>query len=96
MTRRGFDTQAAAALPATKWFLRVSPIEAGIDALERGIARRSRRIVAPRWSAGALPFRMGIQPLIERVTQRNLARVLEIARAEDAPLTTSQPDEHDG
>ena len=95
MTRLGFSTDAAKTLPATKWFVHVTPLKVGIDALERGITRRSRRIVAPRWSAGSLPFRMVVQRVADRVTQRKLDRVLEIARAENAPLTTAQPDEPD-
>lgn len=96
MTRRGFDTRAARALPAAKWVGRSRPLEIGIDALERGIARRSRRIVAPRWMAGALPLRMAIQPIVERVTQPRLAKALAIAREERVQLTTSQADEVDG
>ena len=95
MTRRGFDTEAASAFPAAKRFIRVTPLEVGIDVLERGIAKRSRYIVAPRWNAPALPFRMTFQYVAERITQRKLDRVLEIARTENAPLTTSQPDETD-
>lgn len=93
MTRRGFGTKAASAFPAVKWFVHIAPLEVGIDALERGIARRSRRIVAPRWTAGSLPFRMVVQRVADQVTRKNLGRVLEIAREENAPLTTSQPDE---
>jgi NAD(P)-dependent dehydrogenase (short-subunit alcohol dehydrogenase family) len=96
MTRRGFDTRAARALPAAKWVGRSRPLEIGINALERGIARRSRRIVAPRWMAGALPMRMAIQPIVERVTQPRLAKALAIAREERVQLTTSQADEVDG
>jgi NAD(P)-dependent dehydrogenase (short-subunit alcohol dehydrogenase family) len=95
MTRRGFDTRASRALPASRWVGRARPLEIGIDALERGIARRARRIVAPRWMAGALPFRMAIQPVIERVTQPKLAKVLAIAREERVQLTTTQTDESD-
>jgi NAD(P)-dependent dehydrogenase (short-subunit alcohol dehydrogenase family) len=95
MTRRGFGTEAAAALPATKRFVHITPLEVGINALERGIARRARRIVAPRWAAPGLPFRMVVQAVADRITQRNLAQVLEIARAENAPLTTTQPEEPD-
>lgn len=90
MTRRGFDTRAARALPAAKWMGRTRPVDIGIDALERGIARRSQHIVAPRWMAGALPLRMAIQPIIERATQPRLARALEIAREERVQLTTNQ------
>ena len=95
MTRRGFGTEAARALPATKRFVHITPLEVGIDALERGIARRARRVVVPRWMAPALPFRLVVQAVADRVTQPRLARALEIARAENAPLTTTQPKEPD-
>jgi hypothetical protein len=48
--------------------------------------------VAPWWVAGGLPLRMAIQPIVDRVTQSRLADALEVAREEDAPLTTPQPD----
>ena len=92
MTRRGFDTAAAReASFAGGPFRRVAPIEAGIDAIERGIARRSRRVVAPGWVAAVLPVRMLAQRLIEPVARHRLDRVLELARQEHAPLTTAQP-----
>jgi NAD(P)-dependent dehydrogenase (short-subunit alcohol dehydrogenase family) len=93
MTRRGFDTRAARALPTAKWVGHGRPLDIGIDALERGIAKRSRRVVAPRWMAGALPFRMVIQRAVDRVTQPRLGKVLEIAREERVELTTQQVDE---
>jgi NAD(P)-dependent dehydrogenase (short-subunit alcohol dehydrogenase family) len=89
MTRRGFGTDAASKLAALK-LTRIAPLEVGIDALERGIARRSRRVVAPGWVGMALPFRMAIQPVVDRAAQRGLPEALETARAEDAPLTTPQ------
>ena len=95
MTRRGFGTKAARALPAAKRFVHVTPLEVGIDALERGIARRARRVVVPRWMAPALPFRMIAQAVADKVTQPRLARALEIARAEKADFTTPQPEEPD-
>jgi hypothetical protein len=60
----------------------------GIDTLERGIARRARRVVAPAWVGPLLPLRMAFQPLVDRAAQRNLADALERARIEEAPLTT--------
>ena len=53
MTSRGFGTEAAGVLISgpTKRIMRVAPLEVGIDALERGIARRSRRVVAPALEA---------------------------------------------
>lgn len=89
MTRRGFSTDAASKLAALK-LSRVTPLEVGIDALERGIARRSRRIFAPAWVGPALPLRMAVQPIVERAAQRGLPEALETARHEDAPLTTPQ------
>jgi NAD(P)-dependent dehydrogenase (short-subunit alcohol dehydrogenase family) len=90
MTSRGFGTEAASSIPAAS-LTRVAPLKVGIDALERGIARRARRVYAPRWVGPLLPFRMAVQPVVERATRRGLAKALEIARREDAPLTTPQP-----
>ena len=91
MTSRGFGTEAASKVAAAK-VTRVAPLEVGIDALERGIARRSRRVVAPWWVGPLLPVRMAVQPFVDLATQRGLRAALETARAEDAPLTTPQPD----
>lgn len=91
MTRRGFGTEAASALN-TGPRRRVAPLKAGVDAIERGIARRSRRVVAPRWVAAVLPIRMLAQRVVEVVTSRGLDSALEIARRERAPLTTELPD----
>ena len=55
MTTRGFDTEAAGRCsPAAATITGVTPLEVGIDALERGIARRSRHDRGRRWvAAGA-------------------------------------------
>jgi NAD(P)-dependent dehydrogenase (short-subunit alcohol dehydrogenase family) len=92
MTSRGFATRAAARTPlGGHGHLPVSPVETAIDALERGIRRRSRRVVAPAWVGALLPIRMVVQRLIELQVRRGLAETLEIARGEQAPLTTPQP-----
>lgn len=93
MTRRGFGTQAAAAINQGPRPQRVTPLSAGIDAIERGIVRRSRRVVAPRWVAAVLPIRMIAQRVVDAVAVRGLDRALEIARGEDAPLTTPLPEQ---
>ena len=67
------------------------PLELGIDAIERGIERRSRRVVAPRWVGPVLPVRMAVQRLVELGVRRGLRETLDVARAEHAPLTTAQP-----
>ena len=91
MTSRGFDTEAAATLLSGIGRLhRVAPLRVGIDALERGIEGRARRIVAPSRAAPLLPLRMLAQPFVDRVAQRNLAKALEIARAESVTMTTPQ------
>lgn len=93
MTSRGFGTEAATKLMSLGPRRRVAPLSAGIDAIERGIARRSRRVVAPRWVAAVLPVRMGAQKVIERVVRGPaLEEALQIARSESAPLTTSLPE----
>ena len=94
MTSRGFATRASSRFPIGGRRGRgVAPLEPAIDALERGIARRSRRIVSPRWVAAALPARMAVQRVVERaVGGRRLAEALEIARSERPPLTTEQPE----
>ena len=92
MTRRGFGTAAAAKIAKAGPFTSVAPLALGIDALERGIARRSRRIVAPWWVGAVLPFRMPAQRAVERVMGGpRVVEALRVARDEDAPLTTDQP-----
>jgi NAD(P)-dependent dehydrogenase (short-subunit alcohol dehydrogenase family) len=94
MTSRGFGTDAAAKLTTGLGrFMRVAPLTSAVDVLERGIARRSRWIVAPSSAAPLLPLRMLVQPFVDLGVQRHLSAALEIARAEEAPLTTPQPDD---
>ena len=90
MTTRGFSTEAATKVAALK-LSRVTPLEVGIDALEKGIDRRSRRIVAPRYTAPLLPFRMLAQPVADRIVQKGLREALRVARDEHVELTTPQP-----
>jgi NAD(P)-dependent dehydrogenase (short-subunit alcohol dehydrogenase family) len=92
MTTRGFDTEAARTFLKGRSLTRVTPLSVGIDALERGIARRSRRIVAPRYVAPILPARMVAQRVVDLATRRRIERVLAIAREEQVELTTAQPD----
>jgi NAD(P)-dependent dehydrogenase (short-subunit alcohol dehydrogenase family) len=92
MTERGFGTRAAEKMKAAaRPFTRVSPLEVGIKAIERGVERRSRRVVAPGWVGVVLPIRMLAQRLIDIGSRRGLDAALEVAREENAPLTTPQP-----
>jgi NAD(P)-dependent dehydrogenase (short-subunit alcohol dehydrogenase family) len=92
MTSRGFGTEAAQKIGRRGGpFTAVAPLEVGIDAIVRGIERRSRRVVAPRWVGSVLPIRMLAQRIVELGARRGLDAALEIARQEHAPLTTQQP-----
>lgn len=91
MTSRGFGTEAARYLTRDGRLGTVAPLRAGIDAVERGIARRSRRVVAPRWVGPVLPIRMPAQRVVEAVIAPRVGRAMELARGERAALTTEQP-----
>lgn len=93
MVKRGFESRAARSLSPGGRTLPVGtvPLKVAIDAIERGIERRSRRVMAPRPVAAILPLRMLVQPLAERLGSRGLDEALAAARAEQAPLTTAQP-----
>lgn len=95
MTSRGFGTEAARRFLGGRTVTTVTPLEVGIDALERGIARRSRIVVAPWWVRPVLPIRMLAQPVVELVTRRAVADAVQIAREERVELTTLQPTEHE-
>lgn len=89
MVARGFGTEAAKSLDDAS-VTRVYPVEGAIDALEAGIAKRRRRIVAPAWVEPMLHARMVTQRLLEAQTRKGVTRATEIARAEHAGLTTPQ------
>jgi NAD(P)-dependent dehydrogenase (short-subunit alcohol dehydrogenase family) len=92
MTARGFATRAAARTPLGGHGLKkVAPVGPAINAIERGIRRRSRRVVSPPWVAAVLPLSGLVMRAVPLVMGRGLAETLEIARAEDAALTTEQP-----
>jgi NAD(P)-dependent dehydrogenase (short-subunit alcohol dehydrogenase family) len=60
---------------------RPAPLSEAIDALERGVARRSARIWAPRFVGGALALRGLLQPVTEWRMKHSsrLPRALELA-----------------
>ena len=94
MTSRGFGTDAARMLqPGLGAVSRVAPLSVGIDVIERGIEKRSRRLIAPRSVAPLLHIRMLAQRVIELALRtRPVDRVLDVARSEHAGLTTELPD----
>jgi NAD(P)-dependent dehydrogenase (short-subunit alcohol dehydrogenase family) len=92
MVRQGFGTAASQRMRESRWSAtRVAPLDAGVDAIERGIARRSRRVVAPRWVGAVLPVRMLAQRVVEAATRSSVGEALDIALGESPPLTTDLP-----
>jgi hypothetical protein len=58
MTSHVFSTEVTSRLTRrTTRFTRVAPLEQAIDAIERGVTSRSRRVVAPGWVERVLPVR---------------------------------------
>lgn len=57
-----------------------APLSKAIDAIERGIERRSARVWAPRWIGPMLYLRGVLQPLTERRTLNEPARLAEAMR----------------
>lgn len=91
MTSRGFDTVAGKKLTGGGTVSGVAPVEAGLRALERGIAKRSRRIAAPGWVPPVAPLRHVAQRVIELKPMPELEESLDIARTEQVDYTTAQP-----
>ena len=92
MTSRGFGTEAAKKLTERSLPIgqHVAPLSVGIDALERGITRRARRIVAPRYMTPVLVFRTVAQLVVDSAMRSRVAGALAVAREERVELTTPQ------
>jgi NAD(P)-dependent dehydrogenase (short-subunit alcohol dehydrogenase family) len=92
MVSRGMQTQTAARIPGRGRAIKPAPLALALDAIERGVHRRSRRVTAPGWVGAVLPLRMVLQPILDRASRHGLEETLALAREEHAPLTTPQPD----
>jgi NAD(P)-dependent dehydrogenase (short-subunit alcohol dehydrogenase family) len=91
MTTRGFSTRAAEKMVKRMGPLhRVAPRSGALADVGNGLQPPARRIVYPRRAAPVLPIRMTAQRFIDHFAQPGLAEALEIARGEEAPLTTPQ------
>lgn len=93
MTSRGFGTAATKVLTGGGPITATTPLRVAIDALERGITRRSRRVVAPRWVGLVLPIRGVAQRVVDWRLRGRVTEAVRIARDEDVPFTTPQPRE---
>ncbi|MGH2854209.1 MAG: SDR family NAD(P)-dependent oxidoreductase [Solirubrobacteraceae bacterium] len=93
MVSRGLQARAAQQVSGRRGaVVKPVPLALAIDAIERGVQRRSRRVTAPGWVGAVLPLRMLLQPIVDLGVRRGLDDVLAMAREEHAPLTTPQPD----
>ncbi|AYF74716.1 SDR family NAD(P)-dependent oxidoreductase [Nocardia yunnanensis] len=91
MTSRGFGTEAARSILGRSTVSGLAPLGPAIDACERALARRSRRIVSPYWVSLVLWCRPLAQRLVDYSLRDGVAGGLEIARTEPTAFTTEQP-----
>jgi NAD(P)-dependent dehydrogenase (short-subunit alcohol dehydrogenase family) len=68
------------------------PLARAIDAIERGIERRSARVWAPRWIGAVLALRGVFQPLTERSLRRDPTELREAIRLVD-PASGELPEQ---
>ena len=82
LTRAAFAQPSAQAMTGhLPGFIRnPAPLSKAIDAIERGIERRSARVWAPRWIGPMLLLRGILQPLTEWNTLRNSEQLAEAVR----------------
>ncbi|HEY2537562.1 MAG TPA: short-chain dehydrogenase/reductase [Solirubrobacteraceae bacterium] len=66
-----------------------APVSKAIDAIERGIERRSARVWAPRWVGPMIALRGLLQPLVERRVLSEPERLAEAIRLADPALSSS-------
>jgi NAD(P)-dependent dehydrogenase (short-subunit alcohol dehydrogenase family) len=69
-----------------------APVSKAVDAIERGIERRSSRLWAPRWVGPMIALRGLIQPFTERQLLKDPERLRESIRAAAASQETSAQD----
>jgi NAD(P)-dependent dehydrogenase (short-subunit alcohol dehydrogenase family) len=86
------EPSAEAMTGRTPGFIRnPAPLSKAIDAIERGVERRSARVWAPRWLGPMLVMRGLLQPLIERAGRGEEAELAEAMRiAADADEAAGQ------
>jgi NAD(P)-dependent dehydrogenase (short-subunit alcohol dehydrogenase family) len=69
-----------------------APLSKAIDAIERGIERRSARVWAPRWIGPMLTLRGVLQPLTERQALGDSAKLSEAMRVAAESQESSDDD----
>lgn len=71
---------------------RAAPLSDAVDAIERGIRRRSARLWAPRWVGGALVLRGVLQPLVDARARHSPSLPKALRRADPAHSTVADQD----
>jgi NAD(P)-dependent dehydrogenase (short-subunit alcohol dehydrogenase family) len=94
LVRAGFAQPSAQALTERlPGFMRnPAPLSTAIDAIERGIERRSARVWAPRWIGPMLLLRGLLQPLSERATLKDDATLAEAVSLAASSRESQQQD----
>ena len=94
LVKAGFSTPSSESvkerLPG--FMARPAPLKVGIDAIERGVAKRSARVWAPRWVGPMLHLRGLMQPLVERQALRDMASLSESVRIAETSGETERLD----
>jgi NAD(P)-dependent dehydrogenase (short-subunit alcohol dehydrogenase family) len=85
LVRAGFaQASSQSVMGSAPSFLRTPvPVSRAVDAIERGVERRSARLWAPRWVGPILALRGLVQPLTERQTTANSEGLAESMRLAD-------------
>ncbi|MRH86240.1 SDR family NAD(P)-dependent oxidoreductase [Nocardia sp. SYP-A9097] len=91
MTSRGFGTDAARSILGRSTVSGIAPLGPAIDAMERALARRSRRVYSPYWVGVVLSFRGVGQRVVDYALRHGVAPGLAVARTEPVAFTTEQP-----
>ncbi|HEY0517121.1 MAG TPA: short-chain dehydrogenase/reductase [Solirubrobacteraceae bacterium] len=94
LVRAGFAQPSAEAMRSrTPGFIRdPAPVSIAIDAIERGIAKRSARLWAPRWIGPLLWLRGLLQPLTERQAMSDMDALREHVRVAESSDETEHMD----
>ncbi|WP_405134067.1 SDR family NAD(P)-dependent oxidoreductase [Nocardia sp. NBC_01388] len=91
MTSRGFGTDAARDILGRNTVSGTAPLGPAIDAMERALARRSRKVFSPYWVGLILSFRGVGQRVVDYALRHGVETGLEVARTERVAFTTEQP-----
>jgi NAD(P)-dependent dehydrogenase (short-subunit alcohol dehydrogenase family) len=90
LVRAGFSQPSAqlANVRSPGFIRNPAPLSIAIDAIDRGIERRSARVWAPRWVGPLIALRGVLQPLVERRMLSEPERIAETIRLAD-PASSS-------